>query len=149
MFGKFSDFLKSCDLKLDTCDTDYMWGVGPNLHFPHLHQTLIYRPHIYTKPRFTQAQIYTDQIYTKPNLHSPILTYPNLHDSNLHKNWTQIHTDPNLHRPKFTLTFLDIDFKISKNPNLLELRVHECVRHSSELYWSHVTYSGVTLSPLG
>ena len=31
----------------------------------------------------------------------------------------------------------------------LEPRVHECVQHSSELYCSHVTYIGVTLSPLG
>ena len=31
----------------------------------------------------------------------------------------------------------------------LEPRVHECVRHTSELYCSHVTYIGVTLSPLG
>ena len=31
----------------------------------------------------------------------------------------------------------------------LEPRVHECVRHTSELYRCHVTYIGVTLSPLG
>ena len=31
----------------------------------------------------------------------------------------------------------------------LELRVHECVRHTSQLYCCHVTYIGVTLSPLG
>ena len=31
----------------------------------------------------------------------------------------------------------------------LEPRVHECVRHSSELYCSQLTYSGVTLSPPG
>merc|ERR1712055_1289156 len=29
----------------------------------------------------------------------------------------------------------------------LELSVHECVRHTSELYYSRVTYIGVTLSP--
>ena len=68
-------------------------GGVPNLHFPHLHQTQIYRPHIYTEPRFTQTQIYAAQIYTKPNLHSPPLVYPYLHDSNLHKT-----------EPKFTQT---------------------------------------------
>ena len=31
----------------------------------------------------------------------------------------------------------------------LEPRVHECVRHTSELYRCHVTYIGVALSPLG
>ena len=55
------------------------------LHFPHLHQTQIYKTHVYTKPRFTQTQIYTAQIYTHPNLHNPILAYPNLHNSNLHQ----------------------------------------------------------------
>ena len=49
----------------------YNIGVAPNLHFPHLHQTQIYKTHIYTKPRFTQTQIYTAQIYTHPNLHRP------------------------------------------------------------------------------
>ena len=34
------------------------------LHFPHLHQTQIYKTHIYAKPIFTQTQNYTAPIYT-------------------------------------------------------------------------------------
>ena len=117
------------------------------------------------RPKFTFSTFTRDPNLQTPHLHkTQIYTSPNLHRSDLHKTkFTQPNIDipkftrlkftqklnPNSHRPKFTLTFLDIDFKISKNPNLLELRVHECVRHSSELYCSHVTYSGVTLSPLG
>ena len=38
-------------------------GGVPNLHFPHLHQTLIY-----TNPDLHQTHIYTIQIYTNPFL---------------------------------------------------------------------------------
>ena len=41
IFGKFSDFLKSCDLKLDTWDTDYMWHLRHWLHCWQLRTTLL------------------------------------------------------------------------------------------------------------
>ena len=74
-------------------------GVGPNKNFPHLHQTQIYRPHIYTdpdlhKPKITQLRFTQNQIYTARHWHTQIYT-------------TQIYTklNPNLHTPKFTFTF--------------------------------------------
>ena len=91
-------------------------GVAPNLHFPHLHQTLIY-----THPTFTpDPNLHKPRFTPDPNLHKPrftqihfwtyILINPNLHNPNLHKTQiyttqiyaTQIYTKPKFTQPKFT-----------------------------------------------
>ena len=91
-------------------------GVAPNLHFPHLHQTLIY-----THPTFTpDPNLHKPRFTPDPNLHKPRFTQthfwtyisinPNLHNPNLHKTQiyttqiyaTQIYTKPKFTQPKFT-----------------------------------------------
>merc|ERR1712105_244864 len=94
-------------------DSNAMWGVAPNLHFPHLHQTLIY-----THPTFTpDPNLHKPRFTPDPNLHKPRFTQthfwtyisknPNLHNPNLHKTQiytTQIYTNPNLHYRKVKKT---------------------------------------------
>ena len=91
-------------------------GVAPNLHFPHLHQTLIY-----THPTFTpDPNLHKPRFTPDPNLHKPRFTQthfwtyisinPNLHNLNLHNTQiyttqiyaTQIYTKPKFTQPKFT-----------------------------------------------
>ncbi len=91
-------------------------GVAPNLHFPHLHQTLIY-----THPTFTpDPNLHKPRFTPDPNLHKPRFTQthfwtyisinPNLHNPNLHKTQIyttqiyaiQIYTKPKFTQPKFT-----------------------------------------------
>ena len=91
------------------------FGVAPNLHFPHLHQTLIY-----THPTFTPD----------PNLHKPRFTPdPNLHKPRFTQThfWTYISINPNLHNPNLHKTQIyttqiyttQIYTKIKKNTILL------------------------------
>ena len=104
-------------------------------HFPHLHQTQIYRPHIYTEPRFTQTQIYTNpdlhqtQIYTALHWHTQIYT-------------TQIYTklNPNLHRPKFTQAqiYIHIFGQISSNPNSHDPNLHKTQIYTTQIYATQI-----------
>merc|ERR1712105_583321 len=77
-------------------DSNAMWGVAPNLHFPHLHQTLIYTHPTFTpdpnlhKPRFTPDPNLHKLRFTQIHFWTYILINPNLHNPNLHK--TQIYT---------------------------------------------------------
>ena len=121
--GSLLSFLFLFSAKLWTEEDNTNWlsipwevGVAPNLHFPHLHQTLIY-----THPTFTpDPNLHKPRFTPDPNLHKPRFTQthfwtyisknPNLHNPNLHKTQiyttqiyaTQIYTKPKFTQPKFT-----------------------------------------------
>ena len=66
-------------------------GATPNLHFSHLHDSILHNFQILQAPRFTPTLIYTTPDLHGTHLHKP--SPPNLHTPILH----EIYTAPNLH----------------------------------------------------
>ena len=66
-------------------------GATPNLHFSHLHDSILHNFQILQAPKFTRPLIYTTPDLHGTHLHKP--SPPNLHTPILH----EIYTAPNLH----------------------------------------------------
>ena len=96
------------------------------------------------------GSIYPIQIYISINIHFPSLCPKGT------KKPSNLHLSPNCWHG---ISNINIYFQLSHAHNIVGsiypiqmcifVSVHECVRHTSELYCSHVTNIGVTLSPLG
>ena len=70
---------------------DVWMGATPNLHYSHLHDSILHNFQILQAPRFTPTLIYTTPDLHGTHLHKP--SPPNLHTPILH----EIYTAPNLH----------------------------------------------------